>query len=137
MGLEQLQTAVGSGIDAIQGGISNVVGFVKENPIGTSIGVGAVGAGLVVGGLALAGRKRKAKTRKGRSRDRKFISKERHEKAYQRRRRKLRKKTYGKYYKRKGRKRSGRVYYARKTGQPYILLASGKAKFIKGKRRNK
>lgn len=30
----------------------------------------------------------------------------------------------------KGRK----IFYARKTGQPYIKLANGRAKFIKGKR---
>jgi hypothetical protein len=27
------------------------------------------------------------------------------------------------------------VHYARKTGQPYIILADGRARFIKGKRR--
>jgi len=32
------------------------------------------------------------------------------------------------------RKSRGKVYYAKGTGQPYILLKSGKAKFIKGKR---
>jgi len=35
----------------------------------------------------------------------------------------------------KTKKRTGKIYYARKTGQPYKILASGKAKFIKGKRR--
>lgn len=37
-----------------------------------------------------------------------------------------------KQYSRKGGKK---VYYAKKTGQPYILLSSGKARFIKGRRK--
>lgn len=37
--------------------------------------------------------------------------------------------------KRRSSSASGRkVYFARKTGQPYIKLANGRAKFIKGKR---
>lgn len=35
----------------------------------------------------------------------------------------------------KSRRSRGKIYYAKKTGQPYIILANGRAKFIKGKRR--
>jgi len=113
--------------------IKNDIGsFISQNPIGTALGIGAgvVGAGLV--GAALIGSSRKKKTSKGRARDRKFVSREKHERRYKR-------KTPGKRYKSKKRKSStGRkgVKYT-KNGQPYIIMASGKARFIKGKRRAK
>lgn len=118
------------GIDSLTQNIANVV---KENPVTTAVGVGVgvVGAGLVGAALIGAANSRKNKrkrTRKGISRDRKFISREKHERRYKR-------KTKGKRYKTKRMKSGKRVYYAKKTGQPYILLSSGKAKFIKGKRR--
>ncbi|MBA7684112.1 hypothetical protein ES703_92502 [subsurface metagenome] len=79
----------------------------------------------------VAKRRKKAKarvrTKKGRARDWRFISKQKHEKAYQKRRKKLGKKTYGRKYKTK--KRAG-IHYTKK-GQPYKILASGKARFIK------
>ena len=119
-----------------------VLGFIGEHPVETAAGA-AIG-GAVVGGVATglivsaSKRKRKSKNRSSRKRgrrikhtkrgwaqDRKRRSKQKWEIAYQRRKRKHKKRS----------KRSGRIYYARKTGQPYIILASGKAKFIKGKRR--
>lgn len=114
-------------VDELKNGISNNIG-----KIAIGAGVGVVGAGLV--GLAVAGSKHKKKTAKGRSRDRKFISNQKHERRYKR-------KTKGKRYKKrkgsKSKKRTGKIYYAKKTGQPYILKANGQAKFIKGKRRKK
>jgi len=113
--------------------------FVTEKPI-ISLGVGAG----VVGVSALAGatlvkkvsKKRKKRTTRGRSRDRKFKSKQKHEQKYKR------KKKY-KVYKRKGyirpkkgtKKRVGKIYLTKK-GQPYKIMASGKARFVKkgGKR---
>lgn len=119
------------------GSITSLVDQVKaavNDPIGAAVAGGV--AGLAVGtavGVALGSGNSssgKKKSSRGRSRDRKFISKQRHEKAYV--------KKHGsrgrKRYKSKPSRR-GKVYYARKTGQPYIILASGKAKFIKGKRR--
>lgn len=106
--------------------------FITDNavPIAIGTGVAVVGAGLV--GLAVAGSNRKKKTssKRGRSRDRKFISKQKWE-------RNRKRKTPGKRYKTKRSKRSKSrkgVKYT-KNGQPYIILASGKARFIKGKRR--
>jgi len=121
--------------------------LVSKNPLITTIGAGAVGLGVGAAIGAALGGSSSSKTRKSRrsgGRDRKFISKQKHERSRKR-------KTPGKIYGRKGKfysrskkagrkkmKSSGRkVYYARKTGQPYIKLASGKARFIKGKRRKR
>jgi len=124
---------------AINSLITNAVGLAKENPLVTAAGVGVVTAGAVLGTAAIVGSKRSkarnSRKRSGRARDRRYISKQKHERAYQRRRKKQGKKTYGKKYKSRNGRRKGKIYYARKTGQPYILLSSGKAKFIKGKRR--
>jgi hypothetical protein len=128
--------------------MANVIEFVEQNAIPLAIGAGVVGIGAGVATAAVLGSSSKKKARKssGRSRDRKYISKQRHERS---RRRKRPGKIYGKkglYFSRsplrkagnkKKRKGSKKIYYARKTGQPYILLASGKAKFIKGKRRKR
>jgi len=130
------------GIDSLNNGIfGSIHGVIKENPLAST--VGAVGAGLVagVGASAIVGaiksrknkrstsrnsRKRGSRikhTKRGWKQDRARRSKQKWEVAYRRRKNK------------KVRKSRGRVRYARKTGQPYILLANGKAKFIKGKRR--
>jgi hypothetical protein len=132
------------GLQETIGGIGeDVTTFVSEHPIATAaIGAGVVGAGVGVALIATSGKKSKRKTSKrGRKRDRTFKSKQKHERRYKRKRKY---KVYGKKgwinpkRKRKNSgKRRGKVYYARKTGQPYILLASGKAKFIKGKRRKR
>jgi len=129
--------------DEFQEGLTNVKNLIGEN-VAASLGI-AAGAGAVIGaastGLLMANvkssKKRKTSSKRGRKRDRLFKSKQKHEQKYKRKRK-------YKIYKKKGyikpkssKKRRGKVYYARKTGQPYILLKSGKAKFIKGKRRKK
>jgi len=85
--------------------------FISDNKstlytVGAGVGGAIIGAGTVAlinqVSSKKSGTKRKtrsSRTRKGRSRDRKFISKQKHERAYQRRRRKAGKKTYGKRYK--------------------------------------
>jgi len=124
--------------------------FIRGNPLVSTAAIGLGTTGLVAGAATLARRKKtstkkkKSKTKKkrttrGRSRDIKFISRQKHE---IKRRRKRKAKVYkrkGKYYKyptRKTKKRTGGVYYT-KNGQPYKIMASGKARFIKGKRRKK
>lgn len=126
-----------------QEGLTNVKNLIGENPA-ASIGIAAGSAAVLgLGAAALisaSSKKRKAKSKRGRKRDILFKSKQKHEKKYKRKRKY---KIYGKKgyinpkKKKSTSKRRGKVYYARKTGQPYILLSSGKAKFIKGKRRKK
>lgn len=119
--------------------IDEGLAFVGENPVGTAVGAavgGAVVGGIATGLIVSASKKKRVSkartsrkrgrrikhTKRGWKQDRKRRSKQKWEVAYQRR-------------KKSGSKRRGKVYYAKKTGQPYIILASGKAKFIKGKRR--
>jgi len=119
--------------------LDNATGMAKENLGLVALGAGVAGVGAGIGVASLIGGKTKKKTRKSRNRrkithtsrgwkqDRKRKSKQKWEVAYRRHKKKHK----------KGSKRMGKVYYARKTGQPYIILSSGKAKFIKGKRRYK
>lgn len=129
------------GLQETIGGIGESVSeFISEKPIvASAIGVGVVGAGVGVAVLASNRKKRKKKaTKKGRSRDRKYISKQKHES------KRVRKKG-AKIYKRKGKwlsrtkraptkrttkKKVGKLYYTKK-GQPYKIMASGKARFVK------
>jgi len=134
------------GINSLTESISDVgdktISTLSSNPIGTAIGVavgGAVVGGAITGLLVSSSKKgsksRSRRKRTGRSRDRLFKSKQKHEQRYKRKRKY---KVYGKRRSIKPKsnsKRRGKIYYAKKTGQPYIILASGKAKFIKGKRR--
>jgi len=128
--------------------ISGILDDAKEilkTPIGSAT-AGAVIGGAVVGGSILgvqainkatkSSSSRKKKTKKGASRDRKYISKQKHEVAYQRRRKKLGKKTYGKKYKTKSHiSKSKKGIHYTKNGQPYKILASGKERFIKKTRK--
>jgi len=121
MGVEELKNAVAS------------ISPTNLALIGAGVGASVIGGGLVAASVFRS--KRKAKTRKGRSRDRKFKSKQKHEQRYKRKR-KFKVYKSRKSKKRKSSTRSKGVKYT-KNGQPYIILASGKARFIKGKRRAK
>ncbi len=133
-----------SGLQETFGAIGeDIKTFVIEKPLAT-IGIGAGALGITALGVGLVTRKKKKKakkkakkkTKKGRSKDWRYASKQKHERAYRRRRKKLGKKSYQKKYKKrsKSKKRTGKIYYTKK-GQPYIILRSGKAKFIKKTKR--
>jgi len=115
MALDDLQNGI-SGI------VSNVSEFVKDNPVGTAIGVGSgiAGVGLVSG--AIIGASKKRKRRKSRTvRKRNYRGKRK-----QKRRHRRTPRTAGK---RKDRS-SKRIRYTKK-GQPYIIQRNGRARFIK------
>jgi len=122
-------------------GVSN---FVEANPLATA--AGAVGLGVAAGlgtaaiiGSTNKGKSKRTKTRNSRKRGRRIKHTKRGWKQDRKRRSKQKWEVYYQKHKKKKRKTrsssSRRVHYAKKTGQPYVLLASGKAKFIKGKRR--
>jgi len=115
----------------IVGLIDDAKQFARENT--SALVGGALVGGAVVGASALiyskTKKKAKARTTKGRRRDRKFISKQKHERAYQKSRRKKGKKTTGKKYKTKSKSKKG-IHYT-KNGQPYKILSNGRARFIK------
>lgn len=125
--------------DEINNGINAITSFVEENPIATAAGIGAVAVGAGVVGAAVIGAaskkssrkvRRKIKhTRRGWKLDRKRFNKsQKWEVAYRRR-----KKRASKPSKRiKGKK----IHYTRK-GQPYIILSTGKARFIKKRKGRK
>lgn len=118
----------------------DITEFATNNPLISAIGAGVIGAGVGAAvataiGAASKGKTRKSRSKSGRSRDARFKSKQKHERRYKRKRKY---KIYGKkgWIKPHKRSKSRRgVHYARKTGQPYIILSNGRAKFIKGKRR--
>ena len=120
--------------------LDNATGILKDNAIATAVGAGIVGAGVGVAVGAAIGARTKKKTRKS-STKRGRIKHTKRGWAQDRRRFNKRQKWEVAYRRRKKHKkgpkshRRGKIYYAKKTGQPYILLSSGKAKFIKGKRR--
>ena len=126
MGLSELQEGISNIGESVLGAISNPI---------VAGGVGVLG-GAVVGSMVTAAvlgksktsKNRSSRSRSGRSRDRKFKSKQKWEQRYKR------KKPY-KVYKSKKR-RGGKVKYTKK-GQPYIILSSGKARFIKKRGGNK
>ncbi len=123
--------------------LGSSIEFIKENPLISTIGV----TGAVVGGVVVAssiiGKSNKRKTKRCKSRNsRKRVRRIKHTKRGWKQDRKRFNKSqkwevaYRKRKKRKGSIRhSKKIHYAKKTGQPYIILRNGRAKFIKGKRR--
>jgi hypothetical protein len=121
-------------------GLKNVITENKNILLGSAAGL-VVGAGATAAIISATGSKssssssKKRKSKKG-NRDRIFKSKQKHEQRYKRKRKY---KVYGKKgyinpkkkksSKAKSSRRKG-VHYT-KHGQPYILLRSGKARFIK------
>lgn len=123
----------------LEGGITKLTTAFSNNPVAIASGIAGAGVAVGVGTAAVVGavKSRKSKrsksrnvrsrsrrikhTKRGWAQDRKRRSKQKWEIAYQKRKRKSH---------RKG------VHYT-KNGQPYIILSSGKARFIKGKRRAK
>lgn len=94
-------------------GTSQITQFIRENPI---VSGAALGGGVLAGlGIVQRIRKRKKKTR-------------RKKKSTRRKRRSYKKRT--KKRKTKRSKRGSKKIYKTKNGQPYIILASGKARFI-------
>lgn len=109
----------------ITGGLTNVMEFASDrvqglagNPVATAVG-GAIVGGAVVGTVVAATRRRKKSTRK--------TPKKKRSKA----RRKGKRTT--KYARTAGKRKdtSSRRIRITKNGQPYIILKSGKARFIK------
>jgi len=135
-------------ISSLQDGLSTAIGevseFVTEHPIGVAAGtagVVALGAGLVVAASVKSKRKTKRKSKKKakrvskrKGRKLKFGSKAFRKKycgrTRARRKSKKQRKPYTAYCRRDTSHR--RIRYT-KNNQPYVILASGKARFISKK----
>jgi len=125
-------TSIEEGINGIENAFEGALG----NPLLTAIGgavVGSAVAGTLVYGITSSkaksrksSSKRKSKkithTSRGWAQDRKRRSRQKWEVRY-----------WKKHHGKKSRKSRKGVYHT-KNGQPYIILASGKAKFIKKRR---
>jgi hypothetical protein len=114
----------------LSGVLDDTIGFIQQNAVPVAVGVGVVSAGVIGTAVALSRRSSKKRSKrtsksKGRSRDRMFISKQKHERRYKR-------KTKGRKYKsHKKTKSSKRGIKYTKNGQPYKIMANGRARFIK------
>lgn len=107
------------GIDSLTDGIDSAVGIIKANPVATTVVAGSLTAGAVLGAVALTRKKRKKSSKRKYSRKKSSRSRSR------RRRTRRTPRTAGK---RKDRSHK-RIRYT-KNGQPYVIMASGKARFI-------
>jgi len=130
-------------MDGLLSGIGDVVGdikaFVVEKPIATAVGGGALVGAAVLGGVAIAKSRKKSK--------KKTTKRKTTKKKTKGRKLKFGSPAWRKKYIKKGKKKSKRPKYARtagkrkdtstrrirmtKNGQPYVILKSGKARFIK------
>lgn len=118
--------------DSATNSLANGITGLLNNPIATGVG-GAIG-GAIVGSLATAAFTRSSGSQSSsRSRSRKRSSITHTKRGWKQDRKRFNKRQKWEVaYRRKKHKRG--VKYT-KNGQPYIILASGKARFIKGKRR--
>lgn len=114
--------------------LDTVHALVKENPLATGAIVAgtAIAAGVGVGAIIAAsgnGSGRRKRSKRSLKQDRARISKQPWEQAYQKRKRRLKR---AKRSRKKSRSRKG-IHYT-KNGQPYKIMANGRARFIKKKR---
>jgi len=113
-------------IESVQQSIDGLTGFIKANPV-TSATVGIATAAAVTGGTIAAvktvkrRKKRAKKSKPRRSRKRRGSRRRRH------------KRRYTPYTAGKGKDTSTRRIRYTKRGQPYVILRSGKARFISSK----
>lgn len=107
---------------SLTNGVTKVFGVIQNNSVATAAGVVGGAAVLGVGAAAVVGavKRRKSKRRKARN----VRKRSRSSRARKRRRKTPR--TAG-----KGKDKSSKRIRYTKNGQPYIILRSGKARFIK------
>lgn len=117
--------------------IDSTMGIIEKNPVTSAVGAGVIGAGVVAGAIALSGTSSKKKAKRTRKKikhtsrgwklDRAKKSKQSWEVSYRRRKHKK---------SAKSRKNRKGIHYT-KNGQPYKILSSGKARFIKKRKGGK
>jgi len=112
------------GLSNVGTSISTQIGQLSTNPVATAVG-GAIVGGAIVGTVVAATSSRKKSTSKARRKSSKTTRRKS-------KRRTTKKRNY-KYARTagKGKDRSTKRIRMTKNGQPYIILKSGKARFIK------
>jgi len=121
----EISTLIDTGKDAL----SKAAGIVADNPLATAVVAG--GAGVAVGtgvGLAVSNVSKVRKKRK-----KKYVKKKKSSRRRTRRTRRTRRRRGRRtpYTAGKGKDRSTKRIRYTKNGQPYVILSSGKARFIK------
>lgn len=119
MGLDTLK-------EDVSGTLQNISGLISANPVASAVVGGSLAAGTVLGAAALVKSKRKKKSKSKSTRKKRSSSRS------GRRGKRTKRKNYK--YARTARKRkdtSTKRIRMTKNGQPYIILKSGKARFIK------
>lgn len=121
--------------NSLTDGLNKLSAFASQNPVSTA--VGAAGAGLVlgVGAAAIVGAVKSRKTKRRKTRNsRKRNNRIKHTKRgwKQDRKRRSKQKWEVAYRKRKKMKSKRGIKYT-KNGQPYKIMANGRARFIKKK----
>ena len=106
------------GIDSLQNGVNNALGVIKANPVASSVVGSGLAVGAVLGAAAIVRKKRKKSSK------RKYYRKKSSSRRSRRRSRRT-PRTAG-----KGKDRSRKRIRYTKNGQPYVIMASGKARFI-------
>jgi hypothetical protein len=114
----------------ITSGIQSINQYLGANPLVASATSGVIGAGIGASITAAAMRKTRRKTKKRKSKRRSGHSRKRRSKHYHHRRGKKTRRAG--YHKKRGKIGfSHKQIHYTKNGQPYIILPSGKARFIK------
>ena len=115
--------------------LDNAIGTAKENMGLVAIGAGVAGVGAGLGIAALVGGKTKKKARKSSTKRRRITHTKRGWKQDRKRKSKQKWEVAYRKHKRKHHSKSKRGIHYTKKGQPYKILASGKARFIKKTKR--
>ena len=104
-------------------GVGSATEFIRKNPVTSSVGVAG---GILAGGTVVQIiRKKRAKARTAK----KKVTRSRKKKLTTRR--KVSKKKQGAAHHHRGKHRGTKAIHVTKKGQPYIILANGRARFIK------
>lgn len=123
-------------MDALNNGLTKLTAFTSKNSLTTAVGALGAGVALGVGATALVGTIKRRKSKRTKSRNtRKRNSRIKHTSRgwkQDRKRYNKRQKWEVSYRKRKKMKSKKGIHYTKK-GQPYKIMANGRARFIKKK----
>lgn len=124
--IPNLKNIASNGGNLIKSGYTKISQFIRENPISSGA---VVGGSVLAGGLAVSQiikTRRKKRTKKKTTRKKRRTKKTKRKTKKKKRRGRSTPRTAG-----KGRDRSTRRIRYTKNRQPYVILKSGKARFIK------
>lgn len=126
--IQKVQSGANKLIESGAQSVGTASEFVRKNPVTSAVGVsGGIVSGLAVTQIIRKKRKARAKTKKPKRKARKAKPKTRRKVSKKKKKSKQRKP----YTAGKGKDTSSRRIRFTKNNQPYIILANGRARFIK------